>query len=136
MAKVFTGRVRIPGDKIDEYFKLMAAAEEARRPFREYLESLNDEFAGHLAQKFSERTVRKHTGIVSMFIEFVIRQTDVENIDEITRGIANTHFRKWYKRKVWDSATENDLKVALRKFFTFLSEKKGITNEKALKGLK
>ncbi|HEY83824.1 MAG TPA: hypothetical protein G4N96_01745 [Chloroflexi bacterium] len=136
MAKVFTGRVMIPGDKMDEYFAAMAAAEEARRPFREYLENLNDEFADHLSLKFSKRTVRKHTGIVSMFIEFVIRQTDVESIDQITRGIANTHFRKWYKRKVWDSATENDLKVALRKFFTFLSEEKGITNEKALKGLK
>ena len=136
MPKVFTGRVVIPGDKIDEYFQALQAVEEARQPFRQFLEGLNDEFAEHLAQKFSERTIRKHTGIVDMFIEFVIRQTDVENIDEITRGIANTHFRKWYKRKVWDSATQNDLKVALRKFFTFLSEEKGITNEKVLKGLR
>ena len=136
MAKVFTGRVAIPGDKIEEYFEAMAAAEEMRRPFREYLEGLNEEFYDHLADKFSERTARKHAGIVDMFIEFVIRQTDVKSIEEITRGIANTHFRKWYKRKVWDSATENDLKVALRKFFTFLSQEKGITNEKVLKGLK
>jgi site-specific recombinase XerD len=135
MAKVFTGKVIIPGDQIDEYFKAMAAAEEARRPFREYLEGLNDEFADHLARKFSERTVRKHTSIVDMFIEFLVRQTDVESIEDITRGIANTHFRKWYKRKVWDSSTPNDLKVALRKFFTFLSQEKGITNEKVLKGL-
>ena len=136
MPKVFTGRVVIPGDKIDEYFQALQAVEEARQPFRQFLEGLNDEFAEHLAQKFSERTIRKHTGIVDMFIEFVIRQTDVENIDEITRGIANTPFRKWYNRKVWDSATQNDLKVALRKFFTFLSEEKGITNEKVLKGLR
>jgi site-specific recombinase XerD len=136
MAKVFTGRVVIPGDKIEEYFQAMAAAEEARRPFREYLEGLNEEFYEHLTHKVSERTARKHTGIVDMFIEFVVRQTDVESIEEITRGIANTHFRKWYKRKVWDSATESDLRVASRKFFTFLSEEKGITNEKVLKGLR
>lgn len=135
MAKVFTGKVVIPGDKIEEYFQVLAAAEEARRPFREYLEGLNEEFAEHLAQKLSERTVRKHAGIVGMFIEFLVRYTDVESIEDITRGIANTHFHKWYKRKVWDSATPNDLKVALRKFFTFLSEEKGITNEKVLKGL-
>jgi site-specific recombinase XerD len=136
MAKVFTGRVVIPGDKIEEYFQAMAAAEEARRPFRKYLEGLNEEFYEHLTRKFSERTARKHAGIIDMFIEFVVRQTDVESIEEITRGIVNTHFRKWYKHKVWDSATESDLKVAVRKFFTFLSEEKGITNEKVLKGLR
>lgn len=136
MAKVFTGRVIIPGDKIQEYFQAMAAAEEARRPFREYLEGLNQEFAEHLAQKFSDRTVKKHAGIVAMFIEFVVSQTDVESIEEITRGIANTHFQKWYKRKVWDSTTPDDRKVALRKFFTFLSQERGITNEKVLSGLK
>lgn len=135
MAKVCTGKVAIPGDKLEEYFQAIAAAEEARRPFREYLESLNEEFAEHLTQRFSERTVRKHTSIVAMFIEFLVRYTDVESIDEITRGIANTHFQKWYKRKVWDSSTPNDLKTALRKFFTFLSQEKGITNENILKGL-
>lgn len=136
MAKVYTGRVAIPGDKMEEFFQAMAAAEEARRPFREYLESLNEEFAENLAQKFSERTARKHAGIVAMFIEFLVSHTDVESIDDITRGIANTHFQKWYKRKVWDSSRPNDLKTALRKFFTFLSQEKGITNEKVLAGLK
>ncbi len=136
MAKVFTGRVVVPGDKIDEYFEAMIAAEKARQPLREYLDGLNEEFAEHLGQKFSARTVRKHTGVVEMFIEFLIRYTDVESIDDITRGIANTHFQKWYKRKVWDSTAPADRKVALRKFFTFLSQEKGITNEKVLKGLK
>jgi len=45
MPKVFTGEVVIPGDKIEEYFQLLAAAEETRQPFREYLEGLNEEFA-------------------------------------------------------------------------------------------
>lgn len=30
MAKVFTGKVVIPGDKIDEYFRALAAAKEAQ----------------------------------------------------------------------------------------------------------
>jgi hypothetical protein len=99
-------------------------------------EPWNEEFAENLAQKFSERTARKHTGIVAIFIEFLVNNTDVESIDDITQGIANTHFQKWYKRKFWDSSTPNDLKTALRKFFTFLSQEKGITNEKVLAELK
>ncbi len=136
MAKVFTGRVVIPGDKIEEYFKALEAAEQARAPFREHLESLNQEFADYLATKYVPKTVRKHASIVSLFIDFICGYTDVQDIDEITKGMVNSHFRSWYKRKVWDSATETDLKVALRKFFQFLATEKGITNQKALDSLK
>ena len=38
----------------------------------------------------------------------------------------NTHFRKWWKRKVWDSSTRDDLRIALKKFFRFLASEKGI----------
>lgn len=37
MAKVFTGRVVISGNKLDEYVKAMQSAEAARAPFREGL---------------------------------------------------------------------------------------------------
>ena len=135
MAKTCTGKVIIPGDKIDEFFKLMQEAEEKREPFRQSLLSLNQEFYHFLNTKYSERTTRKHTFIVELFIDFICRQTDVEEIEEITRGMVNTHFKKWWKRKVWDSTTPNELRVALRKFFLFLSEEKNIVNEKALKAL-
>ena len=136
MAKVFTGKVVIPGDKMEAYFKALAEAEKEREPFRNYLDELNSQFADYLDLKYSSRTARKHSGVVEMFIEFLCRQTDVEKIEDITRGIANTYFRQWYKRKVWDSATADDLKVALRKFFQFLAAEKGILNEKVLSGLK
>ena len=136
MAKVFTGKVVIPGDQIDKYFEAMAEAEAAREPFRNGLESLNEDFAEHLGTKYTKKTVRKHTTIVDTFIHFICRQTDVESLEEITKGMVNSHFRKWYKRKVWDSATENDLRVALRKFFQFLAKEKGIVNQKALDALK
>jgi site-specific recombinase XerD len=71
-----------------------------------------------------------------MFIEFLSRQTDVERLEDVTRGIVNTHFRQWYKRKVMDSSSVNDLRVALRKFFQFLAAEKGIQNPKALDALK
>ena len=136
MAKVFTGRVTIPGALVEEYCKAMDEAQKAREPFREQLTALNAEFHAKLAEKFSERTARKHSSIVDLFIEFLCRQTDVEQIDEITRGMVNTHFRAWYKRKVWDSATPNDLRVALKKFFEFLATEKGIEVPKVLEALK
>ena len=55
---------------------------------------------------------------------------------EITRGMVNTHFRAWHKRKVWDSATPNDLRVALKKFFEFLATEKGIEVPKVLEALR
>jgi hypothetical protein len=33
MTKVYTGKVMIPGDKIQEYFKIMAEAEKQRETF-------------------------------------------------------------------------------------------------------
>lgn len=136
MAKVYEGKVIIPGDKMDEFFKVMKEAEEKREPFRQSLLSLNQEFHQFLLTRYSERTSRKHASIVELFIDFICRQTDVERIEEITRGMVNTHFKKWWKRKVWDATTTDELRVALKKFFVFLSEEKNIVNEKALKALK
>ena len=136
MAKVYTGKVMIPGDKIEEYFKIMAEAEKQREPFRQQLLTLNHEFYEFLQSKFSHRTARKHSSIVEIFIDFICRQTDVEEIEDITRGMVNTHFKNWWRRKMLDSTTPDELRVALRKFFVFLAEEKGIVNEKALKGLR
>jgi len=40
MAKVYTGKVAIPGDKIQEYLKLLEEAEKEREPFRRQLVQL------------------------------------------------------------------------------------------------
>ena len=135
MAKVYTGRVVIPGDKLEEYFKLMAEAEKRREPFRQYLLGLNQEFHEFLQTKYSERTARKHSSIIQLFIDFICRYTDVERIEDITRGMVNTHFKNWWRRKVWDSTKPDDLRVALVKFFSFLAEHKQIVCEKALNAL-
>lgn len=135
MAKVYNGRVMIPGDKIEQYLKIMAEAEKKREPFRQLLLGLNDDFREHLESKLSARTARQHSSIVGLFVDFICRQTDVEKIEDITRGMVNTHFKNWWRRKVWDSTTPDQLRVALRKFFVFLAENKGIVNEKVLKAL-
>ncbi|MGA7937004.1 MAG: site-specific integrase [Kovacikia sp.] len=136
MAKVFTGKVVIPGDRINEYLELMKQAEAAREPFRQSLERLNEEFGEFLATKYVAKTVRKHTGIVDLFIHFICGYTDVNALEEITKGMVNSHFRSWYKRKVMDSASESDLRVALKKFFQFLASEKGMTYQKVLDSLK
>lgn len=105
MAKVFNGRIAIPGDKIEQYLEVLQQAEAARAPFREFLEQLNREFAEYLATKYVPKTVRKHTSIVDSFIHFICGYTDVEQLEDITKGMVNSHFRSWYKRKVIDSAT-------------------------------
>jgi site-specific recombinase XerD len=136
MAKVYTGKVAIPGDKIQDYLKLMEEAEKQRQPFRDMLNELNDEFYDYLEAKFTPKTARKHTGVVELFTEFLCRHTDVERLEDVTRGMANTHFKQWWKRKVLDSTTPEQITVALKKFFTFLASEKGIVNEKVLKSFK
>ena len=136
MAKVYTGRVSIPGDKIEEYIAFLKSAEEERAPFRQHLMGLQGEFYDYLAARYSDRTARKHAGVVEMFIEFICRYTDVMDISEITRGMVNTQFQQWWKRKVLDSSTPDERSVALKKFFGFLASEKGIVNEKALNRLK
>jgi site-specific recombinase XerD len=135
MAKVYNGRVMIPGDKIEQYLKIMAEAEKKREPFRQLVLGLNDDFREYLESKLSARTARQHSSIVGLFVDFICRQTDVEKIEDITRGMVNTHFKNWWRRKVWDSTTPDQLRVALRKFFVFLAENRGIVNEKVLKAL-
>ena len=135
MAKVYTGKVAIPADKFEEFLKALEDAQKAREPFRKQLEELNREFNDYLMRKVSERTANKHSSVVDLFIEFICRYTDVECIEEITRGMVNTNFKQWWKRKVLDSTTPDQITVALRKFFVFLAVEKGIVNDKAMKGL-
>jgi len=131
MAKIFTGATLIPGDKIEDYLQAMGKYEKEMEPFRKMLEGLNQEFEAYLTEQFSVRTARKHSCKVALFIDFLCWNTDVKSIDEITRGIANSHFRKWYMSKIGD-CSENELKSAIKKFFQFLAEKKDIRNEKVL----
>ncbi len=134
MARVFTGKVAIPGDKLGDYLQAMEAAERARAPFRQQLVQLNREFERSLLRKVSAKTARKHVATIDLFIDFICWHTDVQSIPEITRGMANSYFRRWYRSKVGDGA-ESELKTAIKKFFQFLATEKGITNEAVLKSV-
>lgn len=132
---MYTGKVIIPGDKIEEFIKVLENFEKARAPFKEYLEGLNQEFEDFLALKLEGRTVSKHTWIISMFIEFLCDYTDVKAFEEITAGMVKTHFHQWYKRKVWGRYDYNEIRVALKKFFKFLEVERNIINLKVMKAL-
>lgn len=132
MARVFRGKVAIPGNQMDAYLEALGQFERAKEPLRTQLEQYVDDFARTLAQQYAPKTVRKYTAILALFIDFVCWRTDVQRLEEITRGIANSAFRQWHLRKVGDR-TESELKTAVRKFFQFLAQEKGVRNEAVLK---
>jgi site-specific recombinase XerD len=132
MPHVFRGKIAIPGDQMEAYFEALGQFEHAKAPMRKQLEACARDFAHALAQQYAPKTVRKHTAIIALFIDFVCWDTDVRRIEEITRGIANSAFRQWYLRKVGDR-TESELKTTIKKFFQFLAQEKGITNAAVLK---
>src|SRR4051794_19011394 len=109
MPQVFSGKIVIPGDQLDAYFAAVKDTEEARAPFRQSLEALNDAFGASLATQYSKKTVNKHTGTVALFIHFLCDYTDVERLDDVTRGMVNSQFRSWYKRKVLDRMDPDEI---------------------------
>jgi hypothetical protein len=132
MARVFRGKIAIPGDQIETYFQALEQFEHDKAPLRKQLEQCARDFERLLAQQYVPKTVRKHMAILALFIDFVCWDTDVRRIEEITRGIANSAFRQWYRRKVGDR-TESELKTTIKRFFQYLDRNKGITNEAVLK---
>jgi hypothetical protein len=132
MARVLRGKIAIPGDQMEAYLEALGQFEQTKAPMRTQLEQCAKDFERALAQQYAPKTVRKHLAIIALFIDFVCWDTDVHCMKEITRGIAHSAFRQWYLRKVGDR-TESELKTAIEKFFPFLAQDKGITNEAVLK---
>jgi hypothetical protein len=94
MARVFHGKIAIPGDPMEAYFEALGQFENEKAPMRKHLEQCARDFAHALAKRYAPKTVRKHTAIIALFVDFVCWDTDVGCIKEITRGIANSAFRQ------------------------------------------
>jgi hypothetical protein len=135
MPQIFTGKLLIPGEHLQQYFEALAEAEAAREPFRRHLEGLNEAFGASLATTYTRTTVLRHTGVVSLFIDFLCDDTDVERLEDVTRGRVTSGFRRWAKRTVWGGPESHALRVGLRRFFRFLATDKGIWAPKALEAL-
>ena len=117
---------------MEAYFQALEQFEKDKEPLRTQLERCAHDFTQALAQQYTPKTIRKHAQLLALFIDCVCWDTDVRRLDESTCGIANSHFRQWYQRKVGDR-TESELKTTIKKFFHFLAAEKGIKNEAVLK---
>jgi site-specific recombinase XerD len=135
MARVFEGKMVVPEDQMETYLEALGQFEQDKAPLRTQLEHYAQDFARALADHATPKTVRKHTAILALFIDFVCWNTDVQQLGEITRGIANSQFRQWYQRKVRDQ-TESELKTTIKRFFTFLAEEKGLRNGAVLQSFR
>jgi hypothetical protein len=136
MPQIFTGKVVIPGDQLPQYLEAMAETEAAREPFRRHLETHNEAFGAWLATKYTRKTVLRHTGVVGLFVDFLCDYTDLERLEAVTRGMVNSGFRSWVKRKVWGGPDADELRVGLRKFFQYLDTQQGLRVPAALAALK
>lgn len=67
-----------------------------------------------------------------MFMVYLTQYTDEDDFATIRKGVVNTNFFRWHKRKVLNRFDQASLKSSTRKFFKFLAEEKGIYNEKIL----
>jgi hypothetical protein len=120
-------------ESLEDYFAAMRAWEEHREPFTAQAEALAAEFIDYLYQQgLSQRTVRKHSQNIDMFIVYLTQYTDTDDFATVRRGVVNTSFFRWYRRKVWDRTDPASLKSSTKKFFQFLADEKGIYNEKVL----
>jgi|GEM_PF-443092 len=125
MAQVSSERNSIPGDQIDHCIEAPSDRETEFQPLRHQLQGLNTEFEHFLSYSFTPKTVRKHSGVIQIFIDYLEWDTDVTSIEDITRGIANSYFRTWYLNGAND-LRESELKTSIKKFFRFLAEQKNI----------
>ncbi len=131
MPKVISGDLEF--ESVDEYIAALKAREDIRAPFKAQAEALAPEFVDHLHdQGLTKRTINKHQMNIEIFIVYLTQYTDADDFATIRKGMVNTEFFQWYRRKVLDRCDPASLKSTTRKFFKFLAEEKSIYNENVL----
>jgi len=120
----------------DDYLQYLEEHERARADFRRSLKKLNGDFLRSLSTKYTRRTIQKHRWILVCFTDYLCDHTNVDSLEEVTKGMVNSGFRRWYQSKVWDSTQAHELRATLRKYFHFLRENKSLLNEKVRIALK
>jgi hypothetical protein len=97
---------------------------------------LRGDFCRALARQYSPRTVRRHRNILQVFFDYLGDETAVTDLKQVTKGMVNSGFRRWYHHQVWDRTSDSELRTTLKRFFRFLAQKKGIENALALEALR
>jgi hypothetical protein len=68
MARVFRGKMVIPGNHMEAYFEALEQFEHDKAPMRRQLEQGARDFERALAQQYAPKTVRKHMSIIALFV--------------------------------------------------------------------
>jgi site-specific recombinase XerD len=137
MSRIINKRPMTVGARaVDEYLEDLEKHARARATFRRSLQKLQGDFLRSLATKYTRRTVQKHQLILECFTDYLCDYTDVNSLEEVTKGMVNSGFRSWYKSKVWDSTEAHELRATLSKYFRFLAENKHVRNDKVLAALR
>ena len=97
---------------------------------------LRGDFCRTLARQYSPRTVHRHRQILQVFCDYLCDETAVTRLEQVTKGMVNSGFRRWYHHTVWDRTSDSELRTTLKKFFCFLAQKKGIENVRVLEALR
>jgi hypothetical protein len=66
MARVFQGKIAIPGDQMEPYLEALGQFEQTKAPMRTQLEQCAKDFERALAQQYAAKTVRKHMAIMAL----------------------------------------------------------------------
>ena len=85
MARVFRGKIAIPGEQMEAYVEALGQFEQAKAPMRAELEQCAQDFARGLAQQYAPKTVRKHTAIIALFIDFVCWDTVIFSSSQVLK---------------------------------------------------
>jgi hypothetical protein len=94
----------------------MEAQEQHRAPFKAEAETLADEFIDYLnEQGLSKRTIRKHSQNIEIFIVYLTQYTDADDFATVRKGVANTEFFRWYRRKVLNRLDQASLQSTTKK---------------------
>jgi hypothetical protein len=137
MAKVFSGKVmmKLTPESLEAMEKAAIKFDEEKAPLRKQMDNFIKEFNEYLLTRgHGKKDACKICMTASLFSDFIYFSTDVLKIEEVTKGMANSYFRRWYNSKVLnDKKNDYELKSAMYMFFIFLTEEKKLKVEKVLK---
>jgi hypothetical protein len=88
------------------------------------MKTMNQEFSAFIAEKFTQRTANKHSFIAGCFIDYITFDMGVMDLQELTKGMVNSSFQVWFKRKI-GANTKEEVAASMKKFLDFLTINKG-----------
>jgi hypothetical protein len=94
------------------------------------------EYEKYLGDELAKSTVRKHTGVISFFIDELNARYGVTGFEQITLGMCGSKLVGFYNSHCRESLQLQTAKNILYRFFRFIYDKHGIANHELLQKLK